>query len=329
MTPAQYGEAYRRYRTFCRNFNNNNPFFIAGGADVADYEWTEGVMKTAAFSGTRRLMDGISLHYYTQPNTWEHKKYATEFDRCDYYRGFVRAFRMEELIIRHCEIMSRFDPFHEIGLIVDEWGVWHEAERGTPPDFLYQQGTMRDALLAAVQLDIFNRHADRIKMANLAQMVNVIHSLILTEPNHLLLTPTYYTFSLYRNHQDALLLDSWLETAEIGDQESRFPNLSHTASILDNCITLTISNLSPDQTENIDCYFLGFTPAAVEGQILQGDMAGHNTFEQPNTIMAKTYKNFSMENGILHITLPACCLLRLTMRSTTSEASPANDEAAH
>lgn len=242
MTPEQYGQAFRRYRTFCRNYGDNRLYCIAGGADVADYNWTEGVMKTAAFCGERRLMDGISLHYYTQPNTWDHKKRATEFDVSDYYRGFVRARRMEELIEKHCEIMSRYDPRHEIGLVVDEWGAWYEVELGTHPAFLYQQGTMRDALLAAVQLDIFNRHADRVVMANLAQMVNVIHSIILTEGDRMLLTPTYHTFALYKEHQDAQLLDSWLETEEIGDEESRILNMSHTASMKNGVLTLTISN---------------------------------------------------------------------------------------
>lgn len=152
MTPEQYGQAFRRYSTYCRNYGDNRLYRIAGGADVADYEWTEGVMKTGAYAGGRRLMDGISLHYYTQPNTWEHKKRAREFDLSDYYRGFVRAGRMEDLIEKHCEIMSRYDPGHEVGLIVDEWGAWYEVEEGTHPAYLYQQGTMRDALLAAMQL---------------------------------------------------------------------------------------------------------------------------------------------------------------------------------
>ena len=143
MTPEQYGQEFRRYRTFCRNYGDNRLYCIAGGADVADYQWTEGVMKTAAYTGNRRLMDGISLHYYTQPNTWEHKKRATEFELPDYYRGFVRALRMDELIEKHCEIMSRYDPAHEVGLVVDEWGAWYEVEEGTHPAFLYQQGTVR------------------------------------------------------------------------------------------------------------------------------------------------------------------------------------------
>lgn len=320
MTPKQYGREFRRYRTFCREYGENKLYCIAGGADVADYRWTEGVMKTGAYAGGRRLMDGISLHYYTQPNTWEHKKRATEFELSDYYRGFVRALRMEELIEKHCEIMSRYDPSHEIGLIVDEWGAWYEVERGTNPAYLYQQGTQRDALMAAVTLDIFNRHADRVKMANLAQMVNVIHSLILTEGSSMVLTPTYYVFELYKGHQDAVLLGSWLEEKQIGDEESRIPALSHTASMKDGIIRLTISNLSPFQTEEIDCYLLGYDAEPAEARILQGDMAMHNTFENPDRVKpAELHTVEKTKNGI-KLTLPACSVAEIVLREKKPEA---------
>ena len=312
MTPEQYGQAFRRYRTFCRNYGDNRLYCIAGGADVADYNWTEGVMKTAAFCGERRLMDGISLHYYTQPNTWDHKKRATEFDVSDYYRGFVRARRMEELIEKHCEIMSRYDPRHEIGLVVDEWGAWYEVEPGTHPAFLYQQGTMRDALLAAVQLDIFNRHADRVVMANLAQMVNVIHSIILTEGDRMLLTPTYHTFALYKEHQDAQLLDSWLETEEIGDEESRILNMSHTASMKNGVLTLTISNLSLEQSEQIDCYLLGFYGTTIKGRLLQADCAAHNTFEAAQQVKPRELQGAAFTDSGLKFMLPPCSIAQIT-----------------
>ena len=317
MTPEQYGQEFRRYRTFCRNYGDNRLYCIAGGADVADYQWTEGVMKTAAYTGNRRLMDGISLHYYTQPNTWEHKKRATEFELSDYYRGFVRALRMNELIEKHCEIMSRYDPAHEVGLVVDEWGAWYEVEEGTHPAFLYQQGTVRDALLAAVQLDIFNKHSDRVKMANLAQMVNVIHSIILTEGRHMILTPTYYVFELYKGHHDASLLGSWLETEEIGDEESRIPSLSHTASIKDGELHLTVSNLSPFRSEEIDCYILGYTPEIMEGRILQGEMAAHNTFDNPENIKLNELQEIKRKDGGISFILPACSVAEIILKENS------------
>ena len=311
MTPEQYGQAYRRYRSFCRNYGDNRLFCIAGGADVADYAWTEGVMKTAAYSGKRRNMDGISLHYYTQPNTWERKKRATEFELSDYYRGFARALRMEELITRHCEIMSRYDPDHEIGLVVDEWGAWYEVEKGTHPAFLYQQGTMRDALMAAVTLDIFNRHSDRIAMANLAQMVNVIHAIILTEGKQMVLTPTYHVFDLYREHQDACLLGSWIEEGETGDEESRIPSLSHSVSEKNGKITLTVSNLSPMENVVLDCYLLGAKPDRFEGRVLSADMAAHNTFDLPDDVRPRTLEGIQKTPGGMKFVLPACSVAEI------------------
>lgn len=315
MTPEQYGQEYRRYSTFCRNYGGNKLFCIAGGADVADYDWTEGLMKTAAYtSRNKQMMDAVSIHYYTQPNTWEHKKRAREFEMADYYRGFLRALRMDELITKHCEIMSRFDPEHKIGLVVDEWGVWHEAEAGTHPAFLYQQGTMRDALIASVSLDIFNKHSDRVVMANLAQMVNVIHSIILTEGEKMLLTPTYHLFDLYQNHQDATLIGSWLETEEIGDEESRIPSLSHTVSEKDDVLTLTITNLSPDKTETVEGYVLGFEIGQMEGRILNADMKGHNTFEEPDRVGLKNLQSIEKTENGLTFELPPCSVAEIVIR---------------
>lgn len=318
MTPEQYGMAFRRYRTFCRDYGENHLYCIAGGADVADYAWTEGVMKTAAWSGNRRLMDAISLHYYTQPNTWEHKKRAREFNLADYYRGFVRARRLEELIVKHCEIMSRYDPDHEIGLVVDEWGAWYEVEEGTHPAFLYQQGTMRDALLAAVQLDIFNRHCDRVVMANLAQMVNVIHAIILTEGEKMLCTPTYHVFDLYQRHQDAQLLDSWVEDVLIGDEESQVSALSHTASLRDGKLTLTVSNLSPEKSAEVDVWIPGFTVAKAAGRILYADMAAHNTFEEPERVKTRAYEDAEATEHGIKLRLPPCSVAEVVMEEETA-----------
>lgn len=319
MTPIQYGEAFRRYRTFCRNYGANKLYCIAGGADVADYQWTEGVMKTAAFKQNTRLMDAISLHYYTQPNTWDHKKRATEFDLSDYYRGFRRARRMEELIRRHTDIMSQYDPEHEIGLIVDEWGAWYEPELGTNPMFLYQQGTMRDALMAATTLDIFNQHSDRVVMANLAQMVNVIHSIILTDGPDMVLTPTYFVFDLYKKHQDAMLLDSWQEDELIGDQEGLLADSSYTASMKDGKLTLTVSNISPFQKKDVDVYILGYQPKQVSARILQAPMEAHNTFENKETVKIQDWNGVSITDQGLHFQLPETSVVEIILKNKEDE----------
>mgnify|MGYP000684982437 FL=1 len=172
-------------------------------------------------------MDGLSLHYYTVPETWDHKGSATEFAEKDWYKTMKKTMYMEELIRRHSAIMDQYDPDKKVGMIVDEWGTWYDVEPGTNPGFLYQQNTMRDALVAGINLNLFNKHSDRVKMANIAQMVNVLQSMILTEGEKMVKTPTYHVFDLYQVHQENDLLASSLETEQVGlEDEYMVPNLS-------------------------------------------------------------------------------------------------------
>ena len=226
MTPEHYANEYRRYQTFCRNYNGNKLYKIACGANVDDYNWTEGVMKIAG-----NFMDGLSLHYYTIPGDfWTGKGAATGFDEKDWYLTLKKTLKMEELIYRHGAIMDQYDPEKKVGLIVDEWGTWFDVEVGTNPGFLYQQNTMRDALVAGINLNIFNKNCDRVKMANIAQIVNVLQSVILTEGEKMILTPTYHVFNMYKNHQDATLVESHIDTENIGvEEENKVPNLHESA----------------------------------------------------------------------------------------------------
>ncbi len=176
MRPEFYGDMYRRFQTYVRNYSGNKVFKIACGPNVADYEWTDGVMKVAG-----RYCDAITLHYYTHPGGWQHKGSALDFSEEEYYRTLKLTLRMDELIQHHTAIMDKYDNEHRVGLIVDEWGTWFDVEPGTNPGFLYQQNTMRDALVAAINLNIFNQHSDRVIMANIAQMVNVLQAVILTD----------------------------------------------------------------------------------------------------------------------------------------------------
>lgn len=187
---------------------------LACGANSDDYEWTQEVMK-ACFRRIspqqHGMKDGLSLHYYTVPETWDHKGSATEFAEKDWYKTMKKTMYMEELIRRHSAIMDQYDPDKKVGMIVDEWGTWYDVEPGTNPGFLYQQNTMRDALVAGINLNLFNKHSDRVKMANIAQMVNVLQSMILTEGEKMVKTPTYHVFDLYQVHQENDLLASSLE----------------------------------------------------------------------------------------------------------------------
>ncbi|HKM21203.1 MAG TPA: alpha-L-arabinofuranosidase C-terminal domain-containing protein, partial [Lachnospiraceae bacterium] len=207
MTPEYYGNLYRRYQTYVREYKADEKIYkICCGANVDDYHWTEGVLKTIYDHTPEHLhglTDGLSLHYYVHPGGWENKGSATEFDEKVWYETMNRAFYMETLVNRHADIMNQYDPDKKLGMIVDEWGCWFDVEPGTNPGFLYQQSTMRDAVVAGLTLNIFNKHSDRVKMANIAQLINVLQSVILTEGEKMILTPTYHIFNMYKYHQNA------------------------------------------------------------------------------------------------------------------------------
>lgn len=232
MRPEYYADLYRQFESFIRHYGQKKIQRVACGPDGDDQHWTETVMQLA-----HHRMDGISLHYYTMPgyyktdkHKWEAKASATVFDEHQYYRTLDRAYFMDELILRHKHIMDKYDPDKKLALIIDEWGTWHLAEEGTNPAFLYQQNTMRDAIVAALTLNIFNIHSDRVSMANLAQMINVLQSLILTEGDQMVLTPTYHVFDLYKGHQNATLVESYLEKDGLFINEDQLPHLHVSAS---------------------------------------------------------------------------------------------------
>ena len=220
MNPEFYANEYRRYQTFVRDYKKDHHIEkICCGANVDDYEWTEKVMETCfrrTPEGFHGFMDGLSLHYYVHPEGFEIKGSATDFDEEVWYKTLNKALYMEELIVKHGAVMDKYDPEKKVGMIVDEWGTWFTVEPGTNPGFLYQQNTMRDALVAGITLNIFNKHSDRVKMANIAQMVNVLQAVLLTEGEKMIKTPAYHVFNMCKYHQGADLVESHIETETIG-----------------------------------------------------------------------------------------------------------------
>ena len=296
MRPEFYADQYRRYQTYCRNYSGNKLFKIACGANSFDYNWTDKVMQIAG-----RYMDAITLHYYTVPNEWENKGSATQFDRAEYFRTLHNALKMEELITKHAAIMDQYDPEGRVGLIVDEWGTWYTVEPGTNPGFLYQQNTMRDALVAAVTLNIFNAHADRVIMANLAQTINVLQAVILTEGAQMILTPTYHVFDLYKVHQDATLIESCVAADLIGQEDAQVPNLHVSASEdEDGTVHITLANLSPEDDAPITCDLTG----EISAQLLTGKMDSYNTFDNPEAICPKPFAVNADTHGMNFILPP-------------------------
>ncbi len=314
MRPEYYGDLYRRYQTYVRNYDSKNPIFkIACGANVDDYHWTDKVLETT-FDHGWGFMNGMSLHYYTIPTgNWNKKGLALDFDEKDWYRTLKAALKMDELIKGHGAIMDQYDPEKKIGMIVDEWGTWYDVEPGTNPGFLYQQNTMRDALVAGINLNLFNKHCDRVKMANIAQMVNVLQAVILTEGEKMVKTPTWHAFYMYQNHQDGELVESCVETVQAGlEKDYMVPNLTESVSVAkDGRIHVTMTNLSLTDSQEIQGYFADSTIKSVKGTVLTGDMRAHNTFENPNAVHTEDFTAVTAEGNMMTFTIPACSLLHL------------------
>ncbi len=309
MTPEHYANEYRRYQTYCRNYGENRLFKIAGGPNVDDYNWCDTVMKLA-----HPYMDALSLHYYTFETKWEDKGAATGFDEKGWYKTLKNALYMEELVTRHSKIMDKYDPDKRIALAVDEWGCWFHVEPGTNPGFLYQQSTMRDALAAGVTLNIFNKHSDRVRIANIAQLVNVLQSVILTEGEKMLLTPTYHVFRMYQCHQDAALVDSFIETKETGIDEVKVQNLYESASVAkDGKLNLTVNNLSVTDSYAVNSILVDWKVNSVKAEILTNDMGAFNTFEEPDIVHTEEFMEFKITEKGVDFTIPPCSILHLTI----------------
>lgn len=316
MNPEYYGNLYRRYQTFVRNYSSDTISKICCGPNADDYEWTKVVLETTCKRAPQAhgFMDGLSLHYYTVPNTWEDKGSATKFDEDEYFRTLKKTLFMEELITRHGAIMDQYDPEKKIALVVDEWGTWYNVEPGTNPGFLYQQNTMRDALVAGINLNIFNKHCDRVRMANIAQLVNVLQSVILTDGEKMVKTPTYHVFNMYKVHQDAELLESTMETIKVGSKVDQVPNLTESVSLgKDGKIHVTINNLSLTESYPVEAEFTDTVIKAVEGTILTAKMDAHNTFDAPETVVPAAFDKAKAEGNKVCFEIPACSVLHLAL----------------
>ena len=307
MTPEFYGNMYRRYQTYCRNYPGNKLYKIACGPNDNNYVWTEEIMKLAS-----NFMDGLSMHYYTFPGGWSNKGSATEFDEKSWYVTLNKTLKIDEFIKNHINIMNKYDKEERVSLIIDEWGAWYDVEPGTNPGFLYQQNTMRDALIAGINLNIFNKNSNRVKMANIAQIINVLQAVILTEGEKMILTPTYHVFNMYKEHQEATLLESYIETKEIGlEEDGLVPNLHESASIdEDGRVIITINNLSLSEDYKIETELIGKKATKVTSSILSNEMTAHNTFDNPNNVEVKEFKDFIITETGISFAIPKCSVIR-------------------
>jgi alpha-L-arabinofuranosidase len=300
MTPQFYADQYKRFATYVRNLGENKLYKIACGPNGANYDWTETLMREAG-----KRMNGLALHYYC--GSGKKKQLATEFNEEDWFILMQKALKMEELVTKHSAIMDKYDPEKKVGLIVDEWGTWHLVEPGTNPGFLYQQNTMRDALVAGVTLNIFNQHADRVKMANIAQTINVLQAMILTDKEKMILTPTYHVYEMYTVHHDATLLPVELTGNDYVLGNDKVPGLSASASRdAAGRIHITLCNLNPSQPAELDVEITGKKTQPVTGRVLTADtMQAHNTFAKPETLKPVAFTAFKATDKGLTVNLPA------------------------
>lgn len=307
FTPDDYATEYRRFATYLRNWGKDPLYLIACGPNENDLDWTRRFFtKLLRDHGHGPALHGYAAHLYT----WNHGQFgtATEYDHAQWYGLLTKSLRMEPLVVQQRALMDAFDPERKIGLIVDEWGTWHPATPGHNPKFLWQQNTMRDALVAALSLDIFNRHADKVVMTNIAQTINVLQALLLTDGDKMVRTPTYHVYDLYKEHQDGqslrLLVDTPVMDVEVKERNGtakteKLPVVSGSASLKDKTLTVTLVNASATDASDVTLRLFGATlPDTIDAQSLaHADIHAHNTFDAPDTVQITKGDGNALQSG--------------------------------
>jgi alpha-L-arabinofuranosidase len=309
MSAQYYANVYRQYVTFMTGWSNSEKLFrIASGANSADYNWTEVLMLEIPPG----LVEGLALHHYAV-NDWNNKGAATGFSKSEYMLTIQAALRMDELVARHAAIMDTYDPGRKIALVVDEWGTWYDVEPGTHPGFLYQQNTMRDAVVAGITLNIFNKHCARVRMANLAQTVNVLQSVIFTSGEKMWVTPTYHVMEMYKVHQDGILLPSEVTSPTAANFKSP---ISFSASMDEQKrVHLSIVNIDVEDETYVTINVKGMRIEKMKGRILHsGNVNDHNTESNPTTVKLKPFHDFKLKDENIELTLPpaSVCVMELS-----------------
>jgi alpha-L-arabinofuranosidase len=311
MKPDYYANIYKQYATFMTDTKDTKLFKIASGASSNDYNWTEVLMREIPLN----MLDGVALHHYSVID-WNKKGPATGFNEDQYFTILSRALEMEELVTRHSTIMDRYDPKKKVALVVDEWGGWYDVEPGTNPGFLYQQNSMRDAMIAGVTLNIFNNHAERVRMANLAQAINVLQAVILTNEEKIILTPTYHVMEMYNVHQDAKLLPLTIKSNEYVYNNQKLTAVSASASV-DNAGAghISLVNIDAHKSQEISITLNGSKFKNVAGRILVSEkMTDHNAFDAPSKVQPQAFKDAKFENGVLKVKLPPVSVVVLELK---------------
>jgi alpha-N-arabinofuranosidase len=312
MTAEYYANVYRQYATFMTNWNNNDRLYrIASGASDNDYHWTEVLMRDIPHN----MLSAVGVHHYSVID-WSKKGSATNFSEEEYFTTMQRASLMEEYVQKHSEIMDKYDPQKKVAMVVDEWGGWYDVEPGTNGAFLYQQNTMRDAMIAGLTLNIFNNHCDRVKMANLAQCINVLQAVILTNEEKIILTPTYHVMEMYNVHQDAALLPIDITSNDYSLGNKKLKAVSASASKTKNgIIHISLVNIDAQNAQDISIDISGLNVKSVTGRILRSDkLQDHNSFENPEKIKPGIFNDANLSGSNLKVKLPAFSVVVLELK---------------
>lgn len=313
MTAEFYADQYRRYATYARNYPGAPLKKIAGGANSWDTNWTDVLMKKIPLNE----MWGISLHYYTIPTgNWTTKGSSTDFGEAQYFSTLKNGLAMDSLVRAHSAIMDKYDPTKKVALVVDEWGIWTDVIPGTNPGFLYQQNSMRDAVIAGSTLNIFNNHSDRVKVASLAQTVNVLQALILTEKEKMLLTPTYHVFDLFKVHMEAKQIPLKFSSPAYKVGNETVPAINASASIdAKGAVHITLVNVDAKQKISINTALNGLKWSKVTGRIVtSAKFTDHNSFDNPNKITARTFTGAKKSGNQLVAELPPLSVVELELK---------------
>jgi alpha-N-arabinofuranosidase len=311
MRPEYYADEFRKFATFMSDFENKKIMRIASGASDGDYNWTETLMKNIPLD----MLGGVGVHHYSIID-WSHKSSATDFTEQQYFLIMKSALMMDSLINGHAAVMDKYDPQKKVAMIVDEWGGWYDVEPGTNPGFLFQQNTMRDAMVAGTTLNIFNNHCDRVRMANLAQTVNVLQAVILTDKEKMILTPTYYVMEMYNVHQDATLLPITINTNNYVVNNEKLPAVSASASKDKNgLIHISLVNIDMHNMQNIDINFDDIKLNSLTGRILVSPkIQDCNTFANPEKIKPAIFNGANIKGKSINAKLPPASVVVLEIK---------------
>jgi len=312
MTAEHYADIYRQYTTFMTNWNNSDRIFrIASGASGDDYHWTEVLMRNIPLG----MLDGVGVHHYSVID-WNNKSSATNFTEEQYFKTMQQASLMDEYVRKHIEIMDKYDLKKKVALVVDEWGGWYDVEPGTNGAFLYQQNTMRDAMIAGLTLNIFNNHCDRVKMANLAQCINVLQAVILTNEEKMILTPTYHVMEMYNVHQDALMLPVDITSNDFSMGDKKLKAISASASKDKNGIVhVSVVNIDAKNSQDVTIDITGIPAKSITGRILRSDkLQDYNSFDNPNKIKPGVFNGAAISGSTVTLKMPAFSVVVLELK---------------